>query len=416
MASTTTPPSPGKRHLAVLALGSVILSVDGYDLFTVGTIGPSLLHDRSWGATPSTLGTLGSVTALGMPFGSILAGWAADRWGRRLPLTIVMVWISAAMLAAALAPDLTALGLARFCTGIGIGALAPLVGAAVSDGAPPRRRTLHLAIAMGSIGIGGTVSALLGRILLSHVHFQTLFLIGALAVVLAPVIWWVFPAGLPHRDDEPRRVPARELFTADRRGPTLLFWVATFASMALVYSTTAWLPTVLVRNGYSLNSSLEFTIVFTIGASAGGLLMAVPSDRGHLKGATVFTFGLAAAALLALSSKQPHAVLLVVSAMAGLGSLGCQNMIISYMARYYPPRLRGTALGLGLGVGRLGSIVGPTYLSIATSLNDSPRAGFVAFVVPALLGVIVVSFLPATRGRPEQSAPPAVAPIAVEPL
>ncbi|MFD3427379.1 MFS transporter [Nocardia fluminea] len=405
MKSTTTESSPGSGHpTRILVLACLILFVDGYDLFTLGTIGPSLLHDRSWGASAAAMGTLGSLTALGMPVGSILAGWAGDRWGRRMPLVVAVVGISVSMLAAAMATDLTQLGIARMFTGVGVGALAPLVGAMVSDHAPARRRSLHLAVAMGSIGIGGTASAILGRALLAHTDFQTLFLIGAFPVVLVPLILWVVPATTPHQvhGQQPRR--AAELFTPARRKATVLFWIATFASMALVYSTTAWLPVVMVRSGYSLNSSLEFMIAFTLGAAGGGVLMALLADRGHLKVVTIASLSIAAVALLVLSTNQPRPLLLAISALAGLGSLGCQSMIISYISAYYPAHLRATALGFGLGVGRIGAIAGPSYLSVATALITSPRAGFFAFMVPAAIGAITVTFLPRPQSSPDTVA------------
>jgi len=340
-----------------------------------------------------------------MPLGSILAGWSADRWGRRMPMIVSMAWISASMLAAALASDLDQLSAARFCTGVGVGALAPLVSAYVTDGAPQARRTLHLAIALGAIGVGGTASAVLGRILLPDTDFQSLFWIGALPVVLIPLIWWMVPAGPPHAAHPPiaspaappaRRARVAELFSPSTTRGTILLWGAVFMSMTLVFSTTVWLPTVMVRNGYNLSSSLEFLIVFTVGASLGGLLVALLADRGHLKFVTVATFVLAAVALLALSSNQPRPVLLVVSALAGLGSMGCQTMVIACISIFYRPHLRSTGLGVGLGVGRLGAIAGPTYLSAATTLTVSPRAGFIAFMIPAVLGAAIVAALPRT--------------------
>lgn len=53
------------RPLGVLALAFIILFIDGYDLFTLGTVGPTLLWDGAWGMhiTAGTLGMLGSVRA-----------------------------------------------------------------------------------------------------------------------------------------------------------------------------------------------------------------------------------------------------------------------------------------------------------------------------------------------------------------
>ncbi|MFC6880794.1 MULTISPECIES: MFS transporter [Actinomadura] len=406
--TATAPSARGRGQAGVLALACLILFVDGYDLFAIGTIGPSLMHHREWHPDSGTLGMLGSVTALGMPFGSILAGWAADRWGRRTPIAAAVTWISLSMLVAGLVPDLSSFAAARFCTGVGIGALAPLVGAYVTDSAPANRRTLHLAITMGAIGVGGTVSALLGRLLLPETPFQRLFLFGAVPIILVPLIWRVIPAGPPSHDAAHGRTPAGrnrvlQLLVPESRRTTVLFWVAAFMSMALVFSTTAWLPTVMMKSGYDLGSSLEFSIAFTLGASFGGLGVSLLGDRGRLKLVTFGCFLLAAVALFVLSTPQPRPLLLVMSALAGLGSLGCQNMVIACMTAFYPPRLRGTGLGVGLGVGRLGAIVGPTYLSIATDTFSSHRAGFFAFMVPAVLGAATIAML----GRePSASADP----------
>ncbi|MGN0120458.1 MAG: MFS transporter, partial [Streptomyces albidoflavus] len=61
--------------------------------------------------------------------------------------------------------------------------------------------------------------------------------------------------------------------------------------------------------------------------------------------------------------------------------------------------LRGTALGFSLGVGRIGAIAGPSYLSAVAVLVAAPQAGFYAFVVPAVLGAVLTGLLrPGTRG------------------
>ncbi|WP_412516449.1 hypothetical protein K8Z49_37710 [Actinomadura madurae] len=64
------------------------------------------------------------------------------------------------------------------------------------------------------------------------------------------------------------------------------------------------------------------------------------------------------------------------------------------MSTFYRPHLRSTGLGVGLGFGRLGAIVGPTYLTAATTMIVAPRAGFIAFMIPAVLGALIVAALP----------------------
>jgi len=404
-----------RRSTAGLALGLIILFVDGYDIFILGTVGPSLLAYQPWGATPATLGLLGSATALGMPIGAITAGWAGDLWGRRAPMTISLAWVSIWMLLSAVAPTVGLFAATRLATGIGIGALVPLVVAFVTDWAPQARRSLFVGIALTGVAFGGLAAALVGRAVLPGLHFQWLFLAGSVPLLLVPLVWRLMPRAVPRTDPQAATDPAiaastsgnndthnndthnkaAQLFAPGFRRATVLFWAATFLGLVLVYGASTWLPTLMVRAGYDLSSSLEFAITFNLGAIVGTVAVTLIADRGFLKSTTVVCFLLAAVAMFMLSTPQPRWLLLAMSALAGLGALGTQNLVNSYVARYHPPRIRGTALGFSLGVGRLGAIVGPSYLAAVTVLVTVPGAGFYAFIVPAVIGAATIAAIPA---------------------
>jgi len=387
---------------AALPLGLLILLIDGYDLFVLGAVGPSLLAYKPWGASPATLGLLASITALGGAFGAVAAGWAGDRWGRRTPMVLSLAWASAWMLLSAFAPTVGVFAATRFATGLGLGALIPLVLAFVTDVAPERHRSLHVGTALTGVAFGGLAAALLGRAVLPQLHFQWLFLAGAIPIVLLPVVWRVVPREVPSTASAADPVTtaevsthrAAQLFTPQHRRATLLFWAASFLGLVLVYGLSTWLPTLMVKAGYDLSSSLEFLITFNIGAIVGTLVVTAIADRGYLKPTTVVCFLLAGVAMFALSTPQPRWLLLLLSAVAGLGALGTQNLVNSYVARYHAPRIRGTALGFSLGIGRLGAIAGPSYLVLVTTLIVIPKAGFYAFVAPAVIGAIAIACIP----------------------
>ncbi|MFF1273076.1 MFS transporter [Streptomyces marokkonensis] len=406
--ASTTGPRPGPA----VALGLVILCIEGYDLFILGAVGPSLLSHPDWDVTKSTLGLLGSLTALGMPLGSVAAGWAGDLYGRRLPMAVSLAWLSLSMLLSAVAGDLTLFAATRFLTGMGIGALIPLVTAYVSEAATPARHSLQVGTATTGLAIGGILTGVVGRTMLPEWDFRTLFLFGVIPLVLIPVVWRLVPAVV---QDHPVQAPAeakagpsgaepedsanrlRQLLAPHYRRSTLLFWAATFAGLVIVYGASTWLPTLMVDAGYDLGSSLEFSIAFNAGAVIGTIGAAVVADRGFLKTATIVSFLLAAVAMITLSTPQPRPLLLVASAVAGFGALGTQALVNIHVAHAHPARLRGTALGFSLGVGRVGAIVGPSYLAAVTVLISSSKAGFYAFVVPALLGAVLIGLLRTDR-------------------
>lgn len=420
MNSTPGIPRTGARPGPAVALGLAILCIEGYDLFLLGVVGPTLLNHPDWDVTKSTLGLLGSLTALGMPLGSIAAGWLGDLYGRRIPMVVSLAWLSLSMFLSSVAGDLTLFAATRFLTGVGVGALVPLVTAFVSEAATPSRHSLQVGVTQTGMAFGGIISGVAGRALLPEWDFHTLFVFGAVPLILVPVVWRVVPAGV--RDHaapevltaEPEaRVPARgastnrlgQLLSAQYRRSTLLFWAATFAGLVIVYGAGTWLPTLMVNSGYDLSSSLEFAVVFNIGAVVGTLGAGLIADRGLLKAATVVSFMLAAVAMVTLSSPQPRPVLLLASAVAGFGALGTQALVNIFVAHSHPAQLRGTALGFSLGVGRVGAIVGPSYLAATAALISSPKAGFYAFVVPALMGAVLIGLLRPTRSAATVAAP-----------
>lgn len=414
--STTESESPeartGTLHRWALPIGVLVLFIEGYDLFVLGTIGPTLLEYQPWSATPATLGLLGTVTALGMPVGSIAAGRLSDTRGRRLPIMVGLGWVSLGMLLSGLAPNLTVFTISRFLTGIGIGALTPLVIAFVGDWSPVRRRSLHVGVALCGVALGGVVVGFFGRAVLPGWHFQSLFLVGVLPLVLVPLCWKLVPSRLPEAEaasdsthdieEDEAATPIRALFAPRLRLATVLFCVAMFFGLALVYGASTWLPTLMINEGYDLDTALEFMIAFNAGAVLGTLAAAIIADRGHLKVSTVVCFLCAAIAMLVLSTEQARWVILVMSGVAGLGTLGTQNLLNGYVARYYPPRLRGTALGISLGLGRFGAIVGPSYVVAVTALLAVASAGFYGFVVPAVLGAVAIAFIPTCRAAKQR--------------
>ena len=93
--------------------------LDGYD-FTILTL---VLLDiqRDFQVGHAAIGTLGTVTLLTRLVGGAVAGAAADRWGRKLPLMVSILWFSAFAFLSGLAPGYQTLLLCRALFGLGMG-------------------------------------------------------------------------------------------------------------------------------------------------------------------------------------------------------------------------------------------------------------------------------------------------------
>jgi AAHS family 4-hydroxybenzoate transporter-like MFS transporter len=69
---------------------------------------------------------------------------------------------------------------------------------------------------------------------------------------------------------------------------------------------------------------------------------------------------------------------------------------------YYPTDLRSTGLGAGLGIGRIGSIVGPEVAGIMLGRKWSNQDLFYAAAIPALIASLVMIAMRWVLGKPQR--------------
>ena len=117
---------------AVSAMGGLLF---GYDWVVIGGAKP--FYELFFGITESPVmqGVAMSTALVGCLFGAMVAGAAADRWGRKPLLTMSAVLFTVSAIGTGLFDDFTLFNIARFVGGMGIGvasALAPMYIAEVS--------------------------------------------------------------------------------------------------------------------------------------------------------------------------------------------------------------------------------------------------------------------------------------------
>ena len=95
---------------------------------------------------------------------------------------------------------------------------------------------------------------------------------------------------------------------------------------------------------------------------------------------------------------------------AGWCIVGGQPGLNALSSSYYPTYLRSTGVGAGLGVGRLGAIVGPLIANALFAQHWAPQQLLWAAAVPALVSTLVVLVLWLKLGPAPKSADTNVAP------
>ena len=153
-----------------------------------------------------------------------------------------------------------------------------------------------------------------------------------------------------------------------------------------LYFLSSWIPTVVRDSGYSTRTAVLAGTMVQIGGTIGPFVTGWFITRfGFVRTLTVSFF---AASLSIASIGQPGLSLVmffVAIFMAGWCVVGGQPGINSLAAMFYPTYLRSTGIGWGLGIGRIGAIVGPFFGGQLMALHWTNRELFYAAAIPAFV-------------------------------
>ncbi|GAA4897666.1 MFS transporter [Actinomycetospora straminea] len=422
----TAVPTIPRTPTSVLLLCLACMTLEGYDVIAYGAALPFLLADRAWALTVAQAGVLGSLTPIGMLVGAVTVGLLTDRLGRRRLILVSTTVFSLAMILCGVAPGVTLFAVGRLLVGLGVGGVLPSIAALVYEYSAPGRHHLNTALAFAGVGVGGLLAAVVAAVWGPDLGFRVVFLVGGLAaLVVLPAAVRFLPESLVHLRSRGQLDAARRwvdrlglppaLATADDRATatgdagrgrlavlfgrghatqTLLFCLATFASLLVLFGLYTWLPQLMRSAGYEVGSALTFLVVLNVGTAVGPLLVGRIADRVGSRPATVGSFLLAVVGIAALSQPLPALVLYVAVVLAGVGTVGTQILINVFIASRYPVHARATAIGTALSVGRLGGILGPVYGGLLLAAELPISVLFYAFAGPALLGAVAILLVP----------------------
>ena len=377
---------------------------------------------EEWSLTAIQAGMLASAALFGMMFGAMIFGTLSDKLGRKKTIMICVSLFSGFTFIGAFADSPTQFAVLRFIAGLGIGGVMPICVALTSEYAPKRMRSTLVAIMFSGYAIGGMMSALLGAWLVADYGWEIMFYIAGIPMLLLPIIWVMLPESLMFltkegRNDEAKVVlkklspntsitsastltldepikgddaPIRALFLRNRGFSTVMFWIAFFMCLLMVYALASWLPKLMIQAGYSLGASMIFLFALNIGGMFGAIGGGALADRFHIKPVLTLMFSGGAVALILLGYNSPQAVLYTLIAIAGATTIGSQILLYTFVAQYYPTTVRSTAMGWASGIGRIGAIVGPVLTGALLTLELPHAMNFLAIAIPGAIAAISI--------------------------
>jgi len=427
----------GRFHVMLLAICFAAVLFDGFDTQAIGYVAPAIA--KAWSLPKGALGPVFGAGLSGLMLGALGFGPLADRFGRKKIIAATMIVFGVCTLATARADTLQELMVLRFLAGLGLGGAMPNAIALMSEFAPRRRRATLNTILVCGFSIGAAVGGFVAERLIPASGWRSvLYVGGAGPLVLLPLIAYAMPEsvrflasrGAPdeailrilRRVDpritsvqnltwntrrEPVKFPVTHLFKEGRAMATSLIWFSIAMNLIVLYFFTSWLPTVLVGAGLHASDAVRTTAWFQVGGTVGALVIGWLVDRIVptlvLGGAFV-----CAALFIAITGLAGANVDIVLPAVffAGFCIVGGQAGANAFVGGFYPTRMRATGVGWALGVGRVGSVVGPVVAGLFLAWGWQPEAVFHSAMVPAALAGITMAAVGYSRRAHDRQAAP----------
>jgi len=380
----------GGYQIWTAVLCGLVLVLDGFDSQTINFISTPVAN--SIHVAVKTFGPIFSAGLFGLMLGALTSGPIADRWGRKWPVVLSTVSFAAFSLITVHVASFRELLVLRFLTGLGLGGAMPNVVALASEFFP--RRVLPHVVTLLFIGmpLGGVTCGLLTAAMIPKHGWQSvLYLGGTIPLVIAILLIASLPESIQFlavrgkdpqkvsrilkriapelagasvrptaRDSQHDGVPMVHLFTEGRAFGTILLWIPYFMNLLIIYFIGSWLPALLLQTGMSVSAGARATAFFSFGGVFGCLLEGWLIKRRGAFLVLLAEFGIATVFIAALS-KIPNSfgLMLAITFVSGLMVIGAQGGLNALAAGFYPTAVRSTGVGWALGVGRVGSIVGP---------------------------------------------------------
>ncbi|WP_186062919.1 MFS transporter [Burkholderia gladioli] len=434
---------PTRTVWKLVALLSLGFFFELYDLLYSGYVAPGLVKSGILSASThglfGTTGVASFIAALfaGLFIGTISCGFLADRFGRRAVFTWSLLWYTAANIVMAFQDSAAGLNFWRFVVGLGLGVEMVTIGTYISELVPKeiRGRAFACEQAVGFCAV--PVVAFLAYLLVPHAPlgldgWRWVVLIGAHAAIF---VWWIRRALLesprwlaqqgrleeadqvmrelerkveaeygrplpPPAPSEPviARGSFRDMWVAPYRKRTVMMTIFNVFQTVGFYGFANWVPTLLIKQGITITTSLMYSSVIALAAPIGPLIGLAIGDRFERKSVIVAMAGAAIVCGLLFSQSGTAGVLVLL----GIG-LTLANNIMSYsfhayQAELFPTAIRARAVGFVYSWSRFSAIF--TSFVIASVLNGFGTAGVFAFISAAMLIVMASIGLmgPRTKG------------------
>lgn len=437
--------------IKVVIIAGLGLMFDAMDQGIVAGVMASITEE--WALTDLQRSLLGSSGILGMLLGALVAGIAADRWGRRTIVLVTLLIFSCGSLLCGLSPGYEWLLVFRFITGIGLGGELPVITTYVSEFSSLKNRGRNVVFVESFWAWGWILAALVALIFIPAFSWRAAFFVGALPAFFAAALRFLIPespryleqrgrlaeaeaivskmersvgveppvnGALPSTDvsafgastaeagsqvnetssqkseqssSPPQKLSPFECFvklwSREYRQSTIVLWVLWFGINLGYYGFVLWTPSFLMAQGFEMVRSFEFTLYMSLAQLPGYLAAALLIEKIGRKRVLTHFLLGTACAAWLFGHASSEPFVLFSGCLLYFFALGAWGCVYSYTPELYPTTIRTTGAGAASAFGRVGAFIAPMLVPFMYGQFGSEHGFQLVFVLLTAVFVVV---------------------------
>ncbi len=340
------------------------------------------------------------------PVGALLFGVLADRYGRRRPLMLCVVYFSAMTVLSGFAPTYGLFLLYRALYGIGMGGYWGIGAAYAMESAPRRRRGFLSGMMQGGYPFGYLMASIAIQVLPARFGWQSLFLVGSIVALLIVLVTLKAPEsdGWKPTQTHSLRSMADTLLRNVR--PFLYLLLVMTAMTCLSHGTQDLYPDFLKALPFlaharvlGMQATYGIPVLYNIGAIAGALAIGHLSERIGRRRGVLLALALCLLSMPAWAFGGTLLAVVLGSIVMQFGVQGAFGVIPAHLNELAPDAIRGLFIGFVYQLGVL-------FTSPLPALQDALKQhlgyswALTSFELCIIVSLILIfAFGPENRGK-----------------
>lgn len=383
--------------IITLILCFIFAIVEGFDLQSMGVAAPRMKAEMLLNS--GQMAWIFSAAVLGTLPGSIIAGRFADALGRKNVLIICLFIFGLMSLFTPSIKEYEWLLLVRFLTGLGMGGALPLVITMASEAVQDKYKATAVSLMYCGMPLGGFFTSIIALYLNAAEQWRHIFYFGGIVpLLLIPVLLYLLPESKDYLNQSKQLSEQKHslwdvLFNKKRVWITSNLWLSFFGTSLVLTLLQNWLPSLIFGLGLSPEQVSYVQMGFNLGGSIGILFFGFTLDRFNKFAIVSLGYLGILTSLIGLAISQQAFAFTLSATGCGMFIIGCQSMLYSLAAKYYPTAMRGTGVGAAVSIGRTGAFTGPLLAGYLLSIGQSEIFVIVSSIPMILLAAITAFIL-----------------------